>query len=253
MTPLPQLDFAALRSWGAAAVPNALFWTVSGAHLYGFESVDSDIDLRGCFRAPLRDLLGLRAPTDTLEPQAEVNGTLVEAVSHEVGKYLRLLGKSNGYVLEQILSPLVAAGEEFLAELRPLAKRFVTRTSYHHYRGFLQTQRKMFAKEEAKKAKTLLYAYRVAFTGIHLLRTGEVQPHLPTLNATFGRAYIPELIAQKRAAEVGPLAGIDAAFHAGELDHLEAELDRAFAESTLPDAGPLDELNEFLVTTRLGT
>ena len=187
-----------------------------------------------------------------MEPQAEVNGTLVEAVSHEVGKYLRLLGKSNGYVLEQILSPLVAAGEEFLAALRPLAKRFVTRTSYHHYRGFLQTQRKMFAKEEAKKAKTLLYAYRVAFTGIHLLRTGEVQPHLPTLNATFGRAYIPELIAQKRAAEVGPLAGIDAAFHESELNRYEADLDRAFAESTLPDAGPLDELNEFLVATRLG-
>ncbi len=252
MTPPPALDFAALRSWGAAAVPSALFWTVSGAHLYGFESVDSDIDLRGCYRAPLSDLLGLRAPPDTVQPQAEVNGTLVEAVSHEVGKYLRLLAKSNGYVLEQILSPLVVAGEDFLGALRPLATRFVTRTCYHHYRGFLRTQRKLFDKEQPKKAKTLLYAYRVAFTGIHLLRTGEVQPHLPTLNATFGKGYVPELIAQKRAAEVGPLAGIDAAFHAAELDALEAELDAAFEASTLPDAGPFDELNEFLVAARLG-
>lgn len=252
MLPLPPLDFAALREWGKTAVPSALFWTVSGAHLYGFESVDSDIDLRGCFRLPPRELLGLRAPTDTLEPQAEVNGVLIEAVSHEVGKYLRLLAKSNGYVLEQILSPLVVAGDEFLAELRPLAKRFVTRTCYHHYRGFLRTQRKLLEKEEPKKAKSLLYAYRVAFTGIHLLRTGEVQPHLPTLNEVFQKTFIPELIDRKRAAEVGRLPDLDAAFHAAELDRLEVELDSAFAESKLPDGGPLDELNEFLVAARLG-
>ena len=163
-----------------------------------------------------------------------------------------LLGKSNGYVLEQILSPLVVAGGEFLAELRLLAKRFVTRTSYHHYRAFLQTQRKMFAKEEAKKAKTLLYAYRVAFTGIHLLRTGEVQPHLPTLNETFRRSYIPELIERKRAAEVGRLPDLDAAFHLAELDRLDRELEAAHAASTLPDNGPFDELNDFLVRARLG-
>ena len=31
-----------------------LFVTVSGAHLYGFPSPDSDIDLRGCHLMPLR-------------------------------------------------------------------------------------------------------------------------------------------------------------------------------------------------------
>jgi len=252
MTPFSQLDFAGLRAWGASVVPSALFWTVSGAHLYGFESVDSDIDLRGCFRLPPRALLGLRAPADTVEPQAEVDGTLVEAVSHEVGKYLRLLAKSNGYVLEQILSPLVVDGEDFLAELRPLARRFVTRTCYHHYRGFLRTRRRVLEKEEPTKAKSLLYAYRVALTGIHLLRTGEVQPHLPTLNEGLKLAFVPDLIARKRAAEVVRLPDMDAGFHVAELDRLQAELDRAFEESTLPEVGPLDELNEFLVATRLG-
>jgi uncharacterized protein len=46
--------------WVAERVPNALFWTVSGAHLYGFSSVDSDIDLRGCFAAQVGELVGLR-------------------------------------------------------------------------------------------------------------------------------------------------------------------------------------------------
>jgi predicted nucleotidyltransferase len=245
------LDFVPLASWAADRVPSACFWTVSGAHLYGFQSVDSDVDLRGCFLAPVRDLIGLRGHTETVEPKDIVNGLEVEAVCHEAGKYLRLLNKHNGYVLEQIFSPLVVAGADFLARLRPIAAKFVTKTCYHHYRGFIQTQRKLLAKEEPKKVKSLLYAYRVLLTGIHLLETGEVQAHLPTLNERFKLGYIPELIDRKRSAEVGRLPDLDFAFHDTELEHLESDLDAAFKSSPLPEHGPLDELNEFLVRERL--
>jgi predicted nucleotidyltransferase len=37
-----------------------LFATVSGAHLYGFPSHDSDVDLRGVHLLPVADLVGLR-------------------------------------------------------------------------------------------------------------------------------------------------------------------------------------------------
>jgi uncharacterized protein len=252
MTIAHGLDFAPLADWGMAQVQAAAFWTVSGSHLYGFQSVDSDVDLRGCFFAPVRELVGLKGTTETVEPKALLNGLEVEAVCHEVGKYLKLLTKHNGYVLEQIFSPLVVAGADFLARLRPVAARFVTRTCYFHYRGFIGTQRKLLEKEEQKKAKSLLYAYRVLLTGIHLLRTGEVQPHLPTLNERFGLAYIPELIARKRAAETGGLADLNWAFHSAELDRLEAEMNAAFDASTLPDAGTVDELRDWLVRERLG-
>ena len=36
-----------------------IFATISGAHLYGFPSPDSDIDLRGCHLLPLRAVVGL--------------------------------------------------------------------------------------------------------------------------------------------------------------------------------------------------
>ena len=39
-----------------------LFATVSGAHLYGFPSRDSDVDLRGVHLLPTADLVGLREP-----------------------------------------------------------------------------------------------------------------------------------------------------------------------------------------------
>jgi predicted nucleotidyltransferase len=251
MTIPHDLDLAGLADWAGANVPNALFWTVSGAHLYGFPSADSDVDLRGCFLAPIPELIGLKPPVETREPKGTFAGREVEAVAHEAGKYLRLLLRHNGYVLEQVFSPLVAAGAEFLARLRPLAARCVTRNCYHHYRGFLHTQRRLMDKEPAVKAKTLLYAYRVVLTGIHLLDTGEVVAHLPALNEWFRLRYVPELIERKRAAEFGPLTGIDVAFHRAELDRLERELDRAFAGSKLPEAGPFEEMDRFLVGLRL--
>ena len=250
MTITHDLDLPALGAWGCARVPGALFWAVSGSHLYGFPSADSDIDLRGCFLAPLAALVGLRPPTETVEPTGEFEGREVEAVSHEAGKYLRLMCKHNGYVLEQVFSPLVAHGADFLARLRPLAQRCVTRHCYNHYRGFLHTQRKLFDKEEAKRAKTLLYAYRVALTGVHLLETGEVQTHLPTLNERFGLPFIPDLIARKAGAEFGTLTALDVAFHTRQLDEWESRLDAAHAASTLPTEPPAEELNRLLIDVR---
>src|SRR5205085_2609955 len=104
----------------------------------------------------------------------------------------------NGYVLEQIFSPLVVTGQGFLDKLRPLARRCITRHHYHHYRGFLATQRKLLDKQQPRRVKAVLYAYRVVLTGIHLLRTGEVEAHLPRLAEEYGRPFLGDLIAQKR-------------------------------------------------------
>jgi predicted nucleotidyltransferase len=253
MTIVHDLDLVALAVWAEAHLRGGLFWTISGSHLYGFSSVDSDVDLRGSFQAPLRELVGLKQPIETVEPKGIHVGREVEAVAHEIGKYLRLLTKHNGYILEQIFSPIVVYGSEFLNRLRPLASRCVTRQCYHHYRGFLQTQRKLMDREPTLRAKTLLYAYRVVMTGVHLLRTGEVQAHLPTLNETFRVAFIPELIAQKSEAEMGTLAGVDRGFHSLELDRWEQRLDEAYANSNLPEEVPKDDLHQFLIELRLGT
>src|SRR4051812_11232568 len=99
-----------LRSLEAAlaAYPHPLvFITVSGAHLYGFPSVDSDYDLRGSHLLPGEAFWGLGQPRETLEPKAETAVGLVEIVTHDLRKFVRLLLKRNGYVLEQLTSPLV--------------------------------------------------------------------------------------------------------------------------------------------------
>lgn len=229
-----------------------LFVTVSGAHLYGFPSPDSDVDLRGSHLLPLRDVLGLMHANQTQEISGIHAGIEVDLVSHDAGKYLGLLTKNNGYILEQIFSPLVVDGQEFLDELRPLARRCITRHHFHHYRGFYGTQRKLLEKEAPKRAKSLLYAYRVLLTGIHLLRTGEVEANLVHLNDHFRLPWIPDLIASKTAEKIAP-ADLDWSFHAERLDALERELEAAFSASKLPEDRDKREVSEFLIDLRLRT
>ncbi len=245
------VNLEAMRQVVAGLKYRPLFVTVSGAHLYGFPSADSDVDLRGCHLLPLRDVVGLDLPNQTLEHKVVHDGTEVELVSHDVGKYLGLLVHNNGYILEQIFSPIVVMGQEFLDELRPLARRCITRHHYHHYRGFYATQQKLIAKEEPKRAKPVLYAYRVLMTGIHLLRTGEVEANLLRLNEHFRFAFLDELIARKVGGEDASVGDLDWSFHEARLAELEAQLDQAFAESKLPEDRDRKPVNELLVRLRL--
>lgn len=84
--------------------PAPVFATVSGAHLYGFASPDSDVDLRGAFLLPLRDVLGLRPSSETIAV-AEKSPVDLDWVAHDLRKFARLLTSHNGYVLEQLFSP----------------------------------------------------------------------------------------------------------------------------------------------------
>ena len=246
-----EVDLPAMRRLVAGVNYRPLFVTVSGAHLYGFPSADSDVDLRGSHLLPLEDVVGISLPPLTFEHKTGDQGTEVELVSHEAGKYLRLLLRNNGYILEQIFSPIVVAGQQFLDQLRPLAHQCITRNHYHHYRGFYATQRKLIAKEQPKRVKPVLYAYRVLMTGIHLLRTGHIEANLLCLNEHFRLEFLGELIARKVSGENISLCESDWQFHERRLAELELQFDDSYQHSSLPeqrDAGPI---NEFLVGLRL--
>lgn len=81
-----------------------VFATVSGAHLYGFPSRDSDVDIRGAHLLGLSDVVGLHPGPDTLDKSWLRDGADIDLVTHDVAKFCRLLLNRNGYVLEQLLS-----------------------------------------------------------------------------------------------------------------------------------------------------
>src|SRR5437763_8998631 len=174
-----------------------LFATISGAHLYGFPSPDSDFDLRGVHVLPLEEVVGLKTGQETVEKSGVHDGLEIDLVTHDARKFFGLLLKKNGYVLEQVLSPLVVHSTPEHAELKEIAKNCITRHHAHHYLGFAETQWKLFQKEDPPHVKPLLYVYRVLLTGIYLMRTGEVQANLARLNEGLKLAYIPELIERK--------------------------------------------------------
>lgn len=230
-----------------------LFVTISGAHLYGFPSPDSDYDLRGVHLLPLEEVVGLRSGHDTVEKSGIHDGLEIDLVTHDARKFFALMLKKNGYVLEQVLSPLVVHTKAEHAELVAIAADCVTRHHAHHYLGFAETQWNLFAKADPPRVKPLLYVYRVLLTGIHLMRTGQVEANLARLNETARLAYIRELIERKTGGpEKGRLEQADLEFHRREYERLRAELQRAFEESQLPEtprSGPA--LHDLLVRLRL--
>lgn len=174
-----------------------MFATISGAHLYGFPSPDSDYDLRGVHLLPLEQVVGLDAGEETVEKEGIYDGLEIDLVTHDAKKFFGLMLKKNGYVLEQIFSPLVVYTTPEHEELKAIAADCITRHHSHHYLGFATTQWKLFQKESPPRVKPLLYVYRVLLTGIHLMRTGEVEANLRTLNETARLSYIDELIERK--------------------------------------------------------
>ncbi|WP_341528944.1 nucleotidyltransferase domain-containing protein [Nostoc sp. UHCC 0302] len=230
-----------------------LFATISGSHLYGFPSPDSDYDLRGVHILPVREVVGLNNGTETIEISEVRESLEIDLVTHDIKKFFLMLLKKNGYVLEQLYSPLILKTTPEHEELKLIAKNCITRHHSHHYFGFAQTQWKLFVKEEPQRVKPLLYVYRVLLTGIYLMQTGEIEANLINLNQVFNLPYIDDLISQKLTGlEKSVLSNDDVAFHQREYERSRDQLQQAYEASSLPETPSAKaDLHDLLVRLRL--
>ncbi len=227
-----------------------LFTTISGAHLYGFPSPDSDYDLRGVHILPATEVFGLYPVRETIELSEMKSNLQIDLVTHDIKKFFTLLLKRNGYVLEQLYSPLIVCTTSEHEELKNIALNCITRNHYYHYLGFSQNQWKLFNKKN--QVKSLLYVYRVLLTGIYLMRKGKIEANLVELNQDFKLSYVNDLIAQKLSNnEKSLLKQKELDFHNREYQRLQNELELAFKNSSLPDEpSAKPELNNLLVSLR---
>lgn len=67
---------------------------VGGSHAYGLATPQSDVDYRGCYVVPTRDLFRLTKPAETYDRHDP------DVALHEVGKLIYLASKGNPTVLE---------------------------------------------------------------------------------------------------------------------------------------------------------
>lgn len=233
-----------------------VFATISGAHLYGFPSPDSDFDLRGTHILPARLVVGLDEPEETHQDASMIEGLEMDIVSHDIRKFFRLLLRKNGYVLEQVLSPLIVHTTPEHEELKDLARRCVTRHHASHYLGFAETQHRLFSQENPPRVKPLLYLYRVLLTGIHLMRSGLVEANLEHLLTEYPQEGVMDLIQRKRTGcEKETLTPAEAAAHTHAKTQLEARLTAARDQSQLrevPEESTRQALQALLIRLRLG-
>jgi len=230
-----------------------LFTTISGAHLYGFASFDSDFDLRGVHNLPLSLLLGLEPGQDTYELSNQDHGLDLDLVTHDAVKFFKLMLKNNGYVLEQLYSPLVVQSTPVFEELKAIGKGVITRHHGRHYIGFAQNQWHLYQKEFPKRLKPLLYVFRVLLTGIHLMHSGKLEANLQALNTEFNLPYIPDLMEQKiNGKEKITIGDEQFPFYEREYLRLLAHLDETYTKSQLPEYSSANSaLHDLLLRIRL--
>lgn len=175
-----------------------LLAAVTGSHQYGFSSVDSDYDVRGCYIEPLDTFLTLGYPRQVLEKTQVVDGLEIDLVLFDIRKFLQLLLAGNGNVLEALYSPLhIVEDGLWLPKLRGIASLAVSKRTIHHYLGFADSIWTKFVGKPEKRVKELLYVYRTLLTGLYLADAGILLANLPLLAKYYKCSWLQELIDKK--------------------------------------------------------
>lgn len=222
---------------------------LSGAHAYGFPSPDSDLDLKAIHVAPTDALLGLDPPAPTFDRAEVIEGVEIDYTSNEIAHALSGILQGNGNFIERVLGRGQPLASPALDDLAPIVKRALSRRVHKHYRGFAMNQ--LGALEKQPTVKKLLYVFRTATTGIHLLETGELETDLQKLFDQYALPFVPTLIERKKAGERVALDPAEIGVFRGEIGRLRERLDAAREGSVLPDAPPnAAEVDAWLVALR---
>lgn len=230
-----------------------LLVAVTGSHFYGFPAPDSDLDLKGIHAAPTRQTLGLEKPSPAHNVEEMWQDCLCDFSSNEIEQALRLLIKGNGNMLERIFSPYQLFETEEAVRLKEMKWAYISQRFFHHYSGFFQKKCNEFAKSDLYLIKPLLYIYRVALTGIHLLKTGEVIGDVRKLAPEYGFNEVAELIEiYSSTSEKRCLDQASAGQFVARCPELEKKLQDALSTSCLPAVpGNADACSDLLVEIRL--
>lgn len=228
-----------------------IFATLTGSHAFGYASPLSDFDVHGCHLLSLQQVIGFSLPGETVEMKTSIGNDIeADIATHDLKKFLHLLIKCNGNILEDLYSPLVITTSSLHEELKGLGKGCITRICANHYRGMAYNQQRRMQMNDVKK---LLHTYRCLLMGIHLMRSGELEMNVPTLAEEYGLPQLQRIIEYKLSG----MDGIDSkemAEHESVVAGLHEQLDRYAEASKLPDKPSQNtqhELEELLIRTRM--
>ncbi|AIE83434.1 nucleotidyltransferase domain-containing protein [Fimbriimonas ginsengisoli] len=225
-----------------------LFACESGSRAWGFESVNSDYDVRFLYVRPVAGYLTVLPHRDVIEAMLPDDSDLA---GWDLRKTLQLLTKSNPSLFEWFSSPIVYAQDAaFVEEFRDIADRwYSTRRIFMHYLHMAQGNWLGYLQRETVSRKKYLYVLRPALACLWLeANRGAVPMEFDTLrHAVVGDSdvarAIDHLVEAKRAGEELAAGPPDPTLHR----FLAAELERLH-EVKWKDAEPPEfaELDRFL-------
>ncbi|MEL6186677.1 MAG: nucleotidyltransferase domain-containing protein, partial [Myxococcota bacterium] len=235
------------------AGPPVIALVLSGAHAYGFPSPDSDLDLKGTHVEGAERLLRIGAGPATHDRLEVFEGREHDYTTNDLGPSMKLLLNGNGNLIERFLGPYPLVETAAGRRLSELAQGSLSRRCHHHYRGFMKGVLREYEREKGsghRKAKRLLYAFRVALTGLHLLREGVLVTNARTLAPAYGYADEVEALFEVKVRAEGAEIDEDAGY-LSSLDRLEGELEAAVPKSSLPpEPTNVEAVQSFVVELR---
>ncbi len=222
-----------------------LFAVESGSRAWGFESPDSDYDVRFLYVHPLEWYVSIRERRDVIE--AMLPGDL-DLSGWDLRKALGLLAKSNPSHYERLQSPIVYREDpEFLTEFRTLADEYLDLgTLYRHYLSLAKGQWDKYLQADEVARKKYLYVLRPILACRWIERGFGAPPTVfsacreRTLEDPLVGAALDRLLVDKANNVEMSLAPRDPVLH----EFLGSELTRLTAlpidKGLRPDNAPLD-------------
>jgi predicted nucleotidyltransferase len=214
-----------------------LFLTISGSHLYGFTSRNSDVDYRGAYIAATDTLLGiLESP-----PQYGQIIGLDDVELFEVKKFLGLALKMNCNIWEHIYSDrlMIVKTKEFL-DIRTILHSMVSKGGlYHSYEGMARGNYDKWIKTGNEYTiKKFLYVVRALLAGLYFLENKKIEPDINILNSKYGDKTVDGLVDLKRRGlekdQLDPHTKIAEKSHI-LINKLFVDIDEAYTKCDLPE------------------
>ncbi len=141
-----------------------------GSQAHGLATPESDVDVRGVFVQPTKEILSVRGAAK----RTSWNEGRVDDTSWEVGHFLHLATRSNPTILEVFLSPVLEEHQVFGPRLRALFPYvWSSRGVRDAFVGYGLNQRKKFLERKDSRPHKYAAAYaRVLYNGWELLTSG---------------------------------------------------------------------------------
>lgn len=251
--------------------------SLHGSRAYGLATETSDKDRKGIFVPDAQALHGFLPTPEQVEPRPECvhydirkffrlaavcNPTVIEVLFTEADDVLvrapagdRLLAGREAFLSRRAGDSFGRYGLSQLKRIKTHRRWLLTppkerpeRQTYGLPARTVVSRDQMGAAEAlirdgrleeagAATVKGVLYVYRAALTGIHLMKTGECVGDALTLAALYGYSRVIELIEAKRTGTETATLSDDRGYRE-DWGRLEAELAQAQDQSPLPEQSP---------------